>query len=338
MALVLATPALASAQELVIARTGANDALEAAPVQARVGERVVLRLAMRDRRGRLRPAPSGSVRWFRIVPHMQHEDTQAPNDRTPQYSNSVLFGPRHGQWLGYDQVEYETSALAEGDELVVRRVPPSTPDGRVRFAGAGSFWVSATLTESDGTVLETPGIDSRDHLGLSPSVMRVSFRQSDDFLGWLGTYFHVPDIFGSTGVQADRYVGADCADVLVGAMRASGSRARYTSVQGIASVARPISEVLILSAEGNVRTEGGEDVSLVWGDGVAAGDLMAIDYTTAGAQLPRPWDHIGALLGDGDGDGVLSGGDGLRHMTPGGLVDRPLREEGEIRFRVWRRR
>ena len=58
---------------------------------------------------------------------------------------------------------------------------------------------------------------------------------SDDFGGWLGTYFGVPYVFGSNGAegsthQTDRYTGADCADVLVGARRAAGSRAlAYTS-------------------------------------------------------------------------------------------------------------
>jgi hypothetical protein len=69
---------------------------------------------------------------------------------------------------------------------------------------------------------------------------------------------------------------------------------------------------------------------------VSPGDLLAIDYTTAGAQLPRPWDHIGALVGDHDGDARLSGGDLLRHMTPRGLLDLPLSGETPIRFRVWR--
>ncbi len=351
----MALPASAAAQELaqdlVIVRVTdgeGHENLTGGPVQARVGESVTLRVVAVGRGGRLSPvAPGTRVRWFRVVPRMQHVETAPPNEGVDQYSNSVLFGPRHGRWLGFDAIEYDMVEIAnanQGAHLTVDRV--TRADGRAGgengeppFSGAGSSWYAATAEDPDGTSHRTPGGEDVDRLGLSRAVMRVSFRTGDDYLGWLSTYFHVPNVFGSTGPQADRYVGADCADVLVGARRASGARqARYTSVGGIASVARPVTPVLLLGEDGQVRGEDGRFVALHWSDDLEAGDLLAIDYTTAGAQLPRPWDHIGALLGDADGDGLLGGADALRHMTPRGLLDRPLSNEGPIRFRVWRLR
>lgn len=341
MILWLALPGTAWAQGLAIVRVDEAGGLARGPVQARVGETVILRVVAVDRRGRLSPvAPGARVSWFRVAPHMQHLETPAPNESTNQYSNSVLFGPRHGQWLGYDSVEYEmVSTGASGDRLVVDGA--SSP--RVAMAGtegAGTAWYAATMTGPGGQTRRTADATDVDRLGLRPEVFRVSFRTGDDFLGWLSTYFNVPNIFGSTGPQADRYVGADCADVLVGARRASGDRRMsYASVAGIATVARPVTGVLAFGADGRVRDEAGDEVVMRWGEAVEAGDLFAIDYTVAGAQLPRPWDHIGALLGDADGAGilgVLDGADLLRHMTPGGLLDRSLGSEGPIRFRVWR--
>jgi len=338
-----AFPAAAAAQNgLAIVRVTDAGGNAQGPVQARVGQAVTLRVVGLDRRGRFTPiAPGARVRWFRVVPHMQHEDTPPPNESTNQYSNSVLFGPRHGQWIGYDGIEYEMVDLGHSrDRIVVDRVTALDDrgeGGEARFGGAGSVWYAATMDAPNGTTYRTPDADDTDRLGLSSDVMRVSFRADDDYLGWLSTYFHVPNVFGSTGPQADRYVGADCADVLVGARRASGTRwMRYTSVGGIASVARPVTPVLILGDDGRVRDEDGDEVRVRWGDAISPGDLFAIDYTTAGAQLPRPWDHIGALLGDADADGVLDGADGLRHMTPRGLLDLPLSSETPIRFRVWR--
>lgn len=43
----------------------------------------------------------------------------------------------------------------------------------------------------------------------------------------------------------------------------------------------------------------------------------------------------GALVAD-DGDGVLDGGDVLRHTGPLGLTDEPLTAQGPIRLRLHR--
>ena len=50
------------------------------------------------------------------------------------------------------------------------------------------------------------------------------------------------------------------------------------------------------------------------------GDLVTIDYVGAGDEaLPRAWDHIGALVADRNGNGVLDGADTLRHEAATGL-------------------
>jgi hypothetical protein len=322
---VLSSPVAAA--QTVTARLGEGPFV-GGPIQARIGERVELRVDPS-------PPPGAQVRWLRVVPRMQHRDTPPPNEGIAQYSNSVLFGPSHGRWIGLDRVEYEVAPLATGRRLVLDAA--LGPDGEP--SGPGTVFIAAEVERMDGTVLRTPDATATDRLGLRSEVMRVSFRASDDFLGWLGTYFHVPNIFGSIGPQADRYIGADCADVLVGALRASGARRiRYTSVGGIGQYARAVSGELFLE-DGAVRDGTGAEVRLRWGEHVERGDLLAIDYVRAGATMPRAWDHIGALVGDRAGRGVaglLDGADLLRHMTPRGLVDLPIQREGRIRFRVWR--
>ncbi len=331
----LASPATASAQP-----DGARvvDASGRSAVQARAGETVELTVALRDRRGRLGPLPDGAeVRWLRVRPHMQHEDTPPQNEGIRQYSNSVLFGPDHGRWIGLDSIEYETVALEArpGVEPAGRTLRlRASPD---RDDGAGTLWIAAEVTLPGGAVVRTPDGDDRDRLGLVPSVMRVSFRAGDGLLGWLSTFFGVPNVFGSTRGQVERYVGADCADVLIGAARASGRRdLGYTSVVGIGRHARPVTGALLLHDDGRVTDEEGTVVTLRWGEDLRSGDLFAIDYARPGSRLPRAWDHIGALTGDTDGDGRLGGADRLRHMTPLGLVDWPIEREAPIRFRVWR--
>ncbi|UJR79592.1 hypothetical protein [Sandaracinus amylolyticus] len=361
--LVMGSTTSVAAQDLrLIARGPQDPEWTTGPVQARVGDEVEVRVALLDRDGTLR-ADVPRVRWdgrvrraqgslpgarqirfVRIEPRLEHVERVPPNPGIAAFSNAVLTGPRHGEWLGYDVLEYEQHAITgepgvriEPGRVVVTAVHPSDRPRDVH-GGAGSMWLAAEIVLEGDIALRTPDARDVDRFGLSRAVMRISMREADDYVGWLSTYFHVPNVFGSSGPgrdhQTERYVGADCADVLVGARRAMGRTIPYVSVAGLSRVARPISASLLLRAEGVLVDDAGTPVRLAWGEHVARGDLLAIGYVHAG-ELPRAWDHIGALVRD-DGDGSLDGDDVLRHMTHRGLADRTLRQEGEIRVRVWR--
>src|SRR5207248_5622132 len=138
------------------------------------------------------------------------------------------------------------------------------------WLGLGVMHLAATVHLGD-SALATAGADDAPDGTLAARVFRYSFRSGDDFLGWLTSYFNVPYLFGSAGkgarAQAERYVGADCADVLVAALRHVGSRLEYTSVAELVDS--------LPRAGGAVRP----------------GDLYALDYVDY-ADLPRSWDHI----------------------------------------------
>ncbi len=87
-----------------------------------------------------------------------------------------------------------------------------------------------------------------------------------------------------------------------------------------------------------LRDSTGAPVHVAWGRDVLPGDLLAIDYVDAAAELPRAWDHIGALAGDSTSapDGALDGADRLWHMTPRGLAETSLAGEAPIRVRIFR--
>lgn len=371
-AFVAATPALAQWRARLVARAPGAVAWTTGPVQVRVGDAVEVALWLTGPDGRRyadpdvrlvrrgaavspqEALPAGvRVSWERVESRLLHVEHDPPNPGNPSFSNNVLFGPRHGAWLGYDRLEYATypalprrGTRAEGaSRLVVAAAHPARRD-LDRHGGAGSLWLAAEVTLPDGATVHTPGAHDTDRLGLSRDVLRVSFREGDGFLGWLSTFFNVPNVFGSNGPtdvnhQTERYTGADCADVLVGALRASGRRdVRYVSVAGIGRYARAVSPPLVMTAGRGVRTTRGEERVLRWGQDVEPGDLLAIDYLDAGRTLPRAWDHIGALVEDGGPagapDGVLGPEDVLRHVTGRGLDDRPLGQELPIGLRLWR--
>lgn len=344
-------PAQAQWQAEIVAMEGTTPSTGS--VQARLGETVHLAVTLNSPDGLLPPGtlPDGaSVRWLQVVPRLKHSDHDPPNPGNPSFSNNVLFGPDHGRWLGFDRLEYLTTALVgTHGEVTTPTLSVSTAYATAAgldHSGAGSNWYAAEITLADGTVVRTPDGSDVDSLGLSPGVMRVSFRTGDDYLGWLSTYFNVPNVFGSAGPsdarhQTERYVGADCADVLVGALRAGGrTDIRYTSIAGLGTLAEPVTEVLFMDAVGVVRDGDGDPHPLRWGDDITPGDLLVIDYADDPSnQLPRAWDHIGALVedhGDPGPDGLLDGRDTLRHVTDLGLDDRPLWSQSPMRMRIWR--
>jgi hypothetical protein len=353
LALLLARPSGARAEPtLRVLAQGPSDLRPSTrPAQARVGEEVVLTLEWLEN-GRAQPLPADArVSWLRVAPRMVHVALPRPHASTPTYSNSVLFGPHHGDWLGYDTIEYEQVALLSGADVVVegprvRARGAHASDARMDPLGAaGSMWVAAEVRLPDGRTLRTPDARSVDRLGLLPSVMRVSFRESDDFLGWLSSYEHVPDVFGSSGGrgvthQADRYVGADCMDLMTGAVRAMGrTDLTHASVSALPQLADAVTDVLLIGEDAVVRDAQGAPVELRWGVDVQRGDLLALDYGDDPEQsLPRAWDHVGALVGDAEegARGVFDASDAYRNMTGLGVRDVALSRELPLRVRVWR--
>ena len=297
------------------------------------GTRDGRRVVFSDDRRRGLTAWSGCdalVAWRRVEPHPQHLTTPAPNSSVPVYANAVVLGPDHGKWIGFDRIEYFETPLASDatTTLIVRDAQP-TSDARLPstaprsepWAGLGVMHLAATLQVGDAT-LSTPGADDAPDGTLAARVFRYSFRSGDDFLGWLTSYFNVPYLFGSAGkgakAQAARYVGADCADVLVAALRRLGSRQEYTSVADLVDALPHVS--------GPVRP----------------GDLYALDYVGF-ADLPRSWDHIVALVEDRGPDGKPDGKPGPEDLVidtgnADGLKVAPLADQGEVRISVLRPR
>jgi hypothetical protein len=185
--------------------------------------------------------------------------------------------------------------------------------------------------ELGGATVASPGASSTDTWGVTNAVHRVTVRKADDFLGHLSGYLLVPEVFGSAGEgrahQTERFVGADCADVMVGAARRMGKPLEYTNVAGLPAYARAI--------HGSVELD---DQGLASAAITAArpGDLIRIDYGgTLRGHTPRSWDHVAALWEDrsdpagphkGGPDGRLDGFDLVIHMGHPRLVIEPLSE------------
>ena len=176
--------------------------------------------------------------WRRVEPRPQHLTTPAPNTSAAVYANAVVLGPDHGKWIGFDRLEYFETPLAGDAHHAAscatrcrRRARRCRRRRRAPSRGPGSASCTSPPRCSSATRrAATPGAEDAPDGTLAARVFRYSFRSGDDFVGWLTSYFNVPYLFGSAGkgqkAQAERYVGADCADVLVAALRRTGLAAR----------------------------------------------------------------------------------------------------------------
>jgi hypothetical protein len=277
--------------------------------------------------------PDVETRWYKVEPYAWRQGgvPAANGADTAYYTNVVSGGAEHGKWLGYDTVTYFETPLAPAARgpasrhRVADAVPTRAEDDV--YGGLGTMRFKVVV---DGVA--SPGAEAVDRYGILPSVHRVSIRRDDTTVGWLTSFFLVPEVFGSAGPgknhQTERFVGADCADVLVGARRRQGgARVDYTSVAGLPSFATPVAATFELDEHG----------ALVAGDratGVRAGDIVRIDYAGAYAGMTaRSWDHVALVYEDrsdpagpsaGAADGILDAFDLVVHMGHPRLVVEPL--------------
>lgn len=286
-----------------------------------------------------------AVRWSIVEPHGFRTRPSVNGATTPFYSNVSTERGDFGRWLGYDRIEYfatEVRPWTDGaaGARIAAEVTSADPDA-VQVPGVGTVRYQAALRLPSGEIVESPGAEAVDAFGLLPSVHRVSVRRGDDFVGWLSAYLLVPEVFGSAGGgknhQTERFTGADCADVMVGARRRAGARLAYTSVAGLPKVARTIAAATTLDDAGRPA----RPIT-----GVAPGDLIRIDYGGAlTGHTPRGWDHVAALWEDrsdpdgpahGGPDGQLDGFDLVIHMGHPRLVIEPLAEQAPATVDVLR--
>ena len=286
------------------------------------------------------PLAPKAIHWSIVEPHGFRAQTAKNGATSDFYSNVSTESATFGRWLGYDHVDYFEHALPDSTTILRATITPSEADA-VQVPGLGTLRFKVEIELADGTHLASPGADAIDSFGILPTVHRVSIRSGDDFLGWLSSYLLVPEVFGSAGPgrnhQTDRFVGADCADVMVGAMRESGKRLAYTNVAGLPSYATTVAKPVELDDRGMPATPIA---------GIKPGDLIRIDY---GGELrhhtPRDWDHVAALWEDksdpngplkGAADGKLDGFDLVIHVGHPRLKIEPLANQSPATIDVLR--
>ena len=361
-----AAPALVSDRAVIVGRVD-GAAWSDAPTEARLDQRAELAAIVVAHRGKhrvvlvpdgvdtvrlagravpareLEPLAGAEVSWSTIEPH-GFRTSRATNGAGSDFYSNVSTDPHtFGTWLGFDHIDYFQRPLVAERPIIPARIDDAEGELLPRL---GTLRFEVTVTLADGTHLATPGLEATDTYGILPTVHRVSIREADDFLGWLTSYLLVPEVFGSAGNganhQTERYTGADCADVLVGAVRKAGRRdLAYTNVAGLPAYTTRVAAPTELDDHGMPE----QPIT-----GVERGDLIRIDYGGAlRHHTPRGWDHVAALWQDrsdpagpehGGPDGKLDGFDLVIHMGHPRLVIEPLAAQAPATVDVlrWKRR
>jgi hypothetical protein len=180
----------------------------------------------------------------------------------------------------------------------------------------GSFWFQAEIERNGKIVGKSAGLERNDSRGISPKVLRISFRDGEGYLGYLTSFFNVPGLFGSTTYQSFNYIGADCADVLMSAY----SRWQNVNLKQDYNVGKVIGEFSKIT-EVDIA-QGVPSKQLTWGKDISPGNFLAVKF--AGA---KQYQHIGALYQDVNQNGVLDENDWVIHAGPAPLHFSVLKDE-----------
>jgi hypothetical protein len=364
-AVATAGPALVADRVIVVGRVD-DGAWSDAATEARADQKAELAAVVVGHRGKRRAvlAPAGitrvtlggqpaqtedagdagelRVQWSTVEPH-GFRTTAAKNGATSDFYSNVSTEPgTFGRWLGFDQIDYFERIVAPwGAAARIDARVSSGEDSAQQVPGLGTVRFKVEV-ELAGQRLASPGAEATDTFGVLPTVHRVSIRRADDFLGWLSSYLLVPEVFGSAGGgknhQTERFTGADCADVLVGALRRMGrTDLAYTNVASLPDYTKVVAPATELDDHGTPAAPI---------TGAREGDLIRIDY---GGGLrhhtPRDWDHVAALWEDrsdpdgpfhGGPDGRLDGFDLVIHMGHPRLLIEPLARQAPATIDVLR--
>ena len=273
---------LAAGPSLSLSASVDGDQAKAGWVYARVGQAVILRASLSGEKPK-------RVRWFKLEPAIESVDNTQPRF--------------HFEPIPYREVELEAcrDALVCPAEVSVTVLPKVE---QLSGAGTMAFVVKATL--EGGAELSTPGLEAVKYGGLTPAVMRVTFRSDDSYLGYLSELINTPYIFGSAGPdgrnQSDLLIGADCADLAVYGQRRLGKKVAYTSTFAIDRQAPEHFRGISAAEDGQVLDKAGRPI--VFGPGgVHAGDVLHFPGSR----------HVAVLFEDRPPLGVLDTGDLMLH-------------------------
>ena len=283
-------------------------AATAGPIHARADQQVTLYAAVLAGGHWYTDAPLPKARPLARAPHAQLTWNRI-EPAAADYSNEDAAG------FHFTPIDYRATKIDARDGAIAADVRPTlTPD---HGDGVGTMRYQLVVTQGDRT-LATPGPEARRGRGsggLTDSVMRVSIRRDDTYLGYLTEMYGQPYIWASAGTtdathQSEHLEGSDCADFVVYGARRMGNKVSYTWTGGLPGVTKLLAAGT-RGEDGIYRDAGGHPLPFT-----KAGDLVL---------FPR---HVGVLAKDRGTIGVLDDQDLMMHTLFDSPKEQPIADSG----------
>jgi hypothetical protein len=253
-----------------------------------------------------------SIKWYQIIPNTSkfYKNANHPWEDNPY--KWVGFGK-----ISYKKVEVKSFSNKRMVELNSKVLEANRPKNNPFYnSKLGSFWFEAEATLKNGKKLRSRGLKDITYRGLSTKVFRVSYMESNDYIGYLTSFFNVPGIFASISYQSKNYIGVDCADVLM-ATSAVMNKKKLKDYNVAMLVNKFKTEATVKIINGTPSKK------LKWGKNFQRGDFIAVKYSPKGRFA-----HIGMLYEDADKNGVLDREDLIINAGPNALHVTPLKKGG----------
>ncbi|MDD5132449.1 MAG: hypothetical protein PHH44_07310 [bacterium] len=296
------------------------------------------------------------ISWYKVEPKMYHLDGHGHDPANPGfiwYTNAGAPGGRTDrQPLSVDKITYQENTLVtENNKWVISAdAHPTDPEYDIHDGlGTMRYSVAIEYKDTNGAQkrLKSPSMEEYVNNGISNEVCRVTIQQNASYLGYLTGYFNVPGVFGSYPAQVDKYIGVDCADLVVGAWNKYKKKSiPYTNVTGLrySLVANGLMKLILADhyydakgiiyadyARGLGRPVGQKAIKIDQTN-VHQGDIVLFNYNPE--KTDRSWDHVGVLFADssetGKPNGILDAYDLILHCGPAELRINQLTYEGFV--------
>ena len=202
----------------------------------------------------------------------------------------------------WEEIPYIETQITKWDNksIISPNVIPSiyTPvycNGKV--TGTMRFKVSASI---DDKIYSTKGKDSKYKGSISDEIHRISLKGNtkNEVINFAFAMCNLPYIWGSANFsksakwdnQAERFIGADCADFAVAAHQLAGNQIAYDRIKGLKN-STIITTPKYISKKGTYLNKQKQSIK-VGEDGVKIGDFVYWKYNQQGSG------HVGLFLED----------------------------------------
>ncbi|MEQ9498513.1 MAG: hypothetical protein RIT81_16680 [Deltaproteobacteria bacterium] len=292
------------AEILVLASVNGGPA-EAKDVFAKASQEVTLHAAVVARRGRrctlYTNAPKPKTRC-RVAPLPEDVRTRwSKIEPTKPWYNNVPAGG-----FKVAPIAYASRTIAETTPSIRADYAPLQRRG-IGVGGTMRYAVRVTLADGSEHTSAAPDGAYDGGVPAAKDARRVTWRRSDDYLGYLTELGNVPYVFGSANIgrerhQAERGVGVDCADLMVYGLRRLGHDVPYVSSRTMGPHSRAVVGP-VEARRGKVYVDADGEPIAVGEGGLRPGDWIIFDG------------HVGAFYADAGTKGVFDADDWMIHTA-----------------------